>query len=115
MVEAEAIPDHAGRRIFVEIRPMLSSHDASFQPNDGHSEPLLVRGAPNIDVIEGYRVRHCTLNQGWERFPDDWDHYEYEQTRYEYSSIEELELALHKNFGLVLSSFQIPGNTESPL
>lgn len=114
-VEAEAKPDLAGRRIFIEMRPVVSSRDAYTQSSDGHSEPLLMRRAPNINVIEGYRVRYCSLNQGWENYPNDWDHYEHEQRCYEYSSVEDLELALNKDFGLALSSFQVPGNTESPL
>jgi len=114
MVEAEMTPDAEGRRIFLEVRPLIDEQAAELKPADFGIEPLLLRASPNANVIKGYRVRFCSLNPGWESVPDDWDLFVHEQQWFVYDSLDELERALSERFGLLFEALKVPGNTESP-
>ena len=115
MVEAEARMDLDGRRTFVEVRPLVDEKMAILANVDVGIEPELSRLLPNTDVIKEYRVRFCTLNSGWETYPDDWDHFVYQQGWAAYGSLEELERSLSERFGIAFYDLQVPGQTESPL
>lgn len=115
MVEAEASMQLDGRRTFVEVRPLIDEKVATLTNVDVGIEPTLSRLHPNADVIKEYRVRFCTLNPGWETYPDDWDHFVHEQGWAAYGSLEELEQSLSERFGILFDDLQVPGRTESPL
>ncbi len=115
IVEAEAPVDVGGRRKFIEVRPLIDESVAELKRTDVFVEPVLSKSTPNADVVLGYQVRLCTLNPGWEAYPDDWDHFVHNQEWYKFDSLSELEQALPERFSVQLEELQIPGKTESPL
>lgn len=115
MLEVEASVDSEGRRQFLEVRPQIDDQCAYMKTADFAVEPVISRMVANADVIIEFRVRLCILNPGWEKCPDDWDHFLHEQKWFDFHSLDELESGLSLGFGIGLDGLQLPGKTDSPM
>jgi hypothetical protein len=113
-VALEVAGSGGDRRAFLYIQPRIDESVAKLVHADGLLEPSLIRKVPNADVVARYDVTHVEMNPGWEVYPFDSDQYVFERHDLTFATLQDLEHALHAQWGCELQAFRLPHVVDHP-